>query len=384
MRRCYVLLRRSSSSLSSSVIYSIKEKELRGNLKSSVQRALNKEDVIILDSLNYIKGCRYELYCVTKSCQTPQCIIYCGTTVELATKWNRGRKEGDIYSEDIFNELVMRFEPPDSRNRWDRPLFVLQSEDELPCQQIYEALFHSKAPPPNLSTLSQPISSTNFLHELDQITQRTVNLIMEAQKTCMPGDALAVPGAKDKVELGRPLTLAELQRMRLKEELDDQPTTEELDDQPIREELCSVIDYSVWQSTCLKKTNVTGQDVGEVPIVGMDDYIVELVELLTITSNMSFDVDINKRLGKTADVMPRHAKTVRENSMFTENTVFEYTRPVPQVPSSVVAQPTRSTSAAMTASTPIPRVHTWRHLARSAHRCSRTFRHHQYAVSGPR
>lgn len=210
------IIAESDFGLDKNVIYadSIKEKELRGNLKSSVQRILNKEDVIILDSLNYIKGCRYELYCVTKSCQTPQCIIYCGTSVELATKWNKGRKDEDKYSEDIFNALVMRFEAPDSRNRWDKPLFVLQSDDPLPCQQIYEALFHSKAPPPNLSTLSQPISSTNFLHELDQITQRTVNLIMEAQKTCVSGDSLSVPGAKDKVELGRPLTLAELQRMR--------------------------------------------------------------------------------------------------------------------------------------------------------------------------
>ncbi|KAJ8311503.1 hypothetical protein KUTeg_010858 [Tegillarca granosa] len=51
-----------------------KEKDVRGNLKSSVQRILNKDDVVILDSLNYIKGFRYELYCVTKACQTPHCV----------------------------------------------------------------------------------------------------------------------------------------------------------------------------------------------------------------------------------------------------------------------------------------------------------------------
>jgi len=61
-----------------------------------------------------------------------------------------------------FDALVMRFEAPDSRNRWDRPLFVLQSDDPLPCQQIYEALFHSKAPPPNLSTLS--VGAQNITH----------------------------------------------------------------------------------------------------------------------------------------------------------------------------------------------------------------------------
>ena len=38
-----------------------KEKELRGNLKSEVCRLLHKDEVVVLDALNYIKvghGCR--------------------------------------------------------------------------------------------------------------------------------------------------------------------------------------------------------------------------------------------------------------------------------------------------------------------------------------
>ena len=34
-----------------------KEKELRGNLKSEVCRLLHKDEVVILDALNYIKVC---------------------------------------------------------------------------------------------------------------------------------------------------------------------------------------------------------------------------------------------------------------------------------------------------------------------------------------
>ena len=50
--------------------------------------------------------------------------------------------------------LVMRFEAPESRNRWDSPLFTILPEDELPFEAICDAIFHRKAPPPNMSTVS--------------------------------------------------------------------------------------------------------------------------------------------------------------------------------------------------------------------------------------
>ena len=39
-----------------------KEKDLRGLLRSEVDRLLTKDNLVILDSLNYIKGFRYELH----------------------------------------------------------------------------------------------------------------------------------------------------------------------------------------------------------------------------------------------------------------------------------------------------------------------------------
>jgi Chromatin associated protein KTI12 len=59
-----------------------------------------------------------------------------------------------------FDGLVMRFEPPDSRNRWDSPLFLVHPDEQLPFEQIYEALFVNKAPPPNHSTL--PVNDIVF------------------------------------------------------------------------------------------------------------------------------------------------------------------------------------------------------------------------------
>ncbi|KAH3707066.1 protein KTI12 homolog [Dreissena polymorpha] len=190
------------------------EKIVRGNLKSSVQRNLSKETITILDSLNYIKGFRYELYCVTKECQTTQCVIFCDTSKELASEWNNSRAEEEKYLQQIFDGLVQRFEEPRSNNRWDSPLFVIQKDDVLPLDAISDALLKKKAPAPNASTAPQPLSSTNFLYELDKTTQDVVGVIMGSQKTCVPGDNIGVSGATDQLQYTRPLTLAELQRLR--------------------------------------------------------------------------------------------------------------------------------------------------------------------------
>lgn len=169
---------------------------------------------MIVDSLNYIKGCRYELYCLSKHVKTPQCVLLCNTAEEDARKWNLSRKEGERYVTEVFDGLVMRFEPPDSRNRWDSPLFVIHPDDPLPGEDVMASLLNRKPPPPNLSTQSQPLSSADFLHELDRRTQDVVSRLLEAQRTAVPGDSLILSGVSEKLRLPRFLTMVELRRLR--------------------------------------------------------------------------------------------------------------------------------------------------------------------------
>ena len=51
------------------------EKITRGGLKSRVDHALNAKTLVILDSLNYIKGFRYELYCSCRAEGTQHCVV---------------------------------------------------------------------------------------------------------------------------------------------------------------------------------------------------------------------------------------------------------------------------------------------------------------------
>ncbi|XP_075438996.1 protein KTI12 homolog isoform X1 [Ascaphus truei] len=77
------------------------EREIRGSLRAEVERKLNKDDVVILDSLNYIKGYRYELFCLIKHTQTPHCLIYCLTAPEISAAWNRSREEEQRYTDEM-------------------------------------------------------------------------------------------------------------------------------------------------------------------------------------------------------------------------------------------------------------------------------------------
>lgn len=190
-----------------------KENELRSNLKSEMQRKINKDDVVILDSANYIKGYRYELFCVSKSARTTQCVVHCAVDKDTAMGWNEQRTD-ERYSSELLEALFMRFEPPATNNRWDSPLFLVHADEDLPTEQIHDALFKSKPLVPNQATQNQPLSSTNFLHELDNITQSAIKAIMDFQKTGTPGDTILIPGANEKYNLMKIMTLAELQRFR--------------------------------------------------------------------------------------------------------------------------------------------------------------------------
>ena len=42
---------------------------------SAVERLVSKDDLVIADGMNYIKGFRYQLYCVARAISTPHCVV---------------------------------------------------------------------------------------------------------------------------------------------------------------------------------------------------------------------------------------------------------------------------------------------------------------------
>ncbi|KAJ8954070.1 hypothetical protein NQ318_004375 [Aromia moschata] len=130
-----------------------KEKHIRGVLKSEVLRLISPTNVVILDALNYIKGYRYELFCGTKANKCPQCTVHAEINREQAWSFNESRQnEDEKYDRATFDALLMRYEEPEGRNRWDAPLFMIFPEQDLDKDAIYTSLFKKGLPKPNMST----------------------------------------------------------------------------------------------------------------------------------------------------------------------------------------------------------------------------------------
>ena len=111
---------------------SLAEKKTRAALKSAFDRALatsnnKKTTLVILDSLNYIKGFRYELHCLSKAAGERHGILWILNHASVVEEWNEQRLPSvmgrEAYSKEQLQELILRYEPPDERNRWDKPMF---------------------------------------------------------------------------------------------------------------------------------------------------------------------------------------------------------------------------------------------------------------------
>lgn len=55
-------------------------------------------------------------------------MLQCSVPREAAEAWNAGRPAAEAYKEAVFSDLWGRYEEPDSRNRWDKPLFRLNAD----------------------------------------------------------------------------------------------------------------------------------------------------------------------------------------------------------------------------------------------------------------
>jgi protein KTI12 len=155
------------------------EKIHRAKLKSEAEKFLDDKTVVILDSLNYIKGYRYELYCLVRNFKTRHCLVYCKSDLDTCMKLNI--LANNVYSETLLKDLYSRMEEPNSNNRWDNPLQTIYPQEEPPYDDIYNSLFEGKRPRDPVSTKPEQSFDSNFLYELDSTCQDIVNEILTQQ-----------------------------------------------------------------------------------------------------------------------------------------------------------------------------------------------------------
>ena len=207
------------------------EKNLRGVLRSEVDRSVSKDSTIIVDSLNSIKGYRYELWCLARAAGIRYCVLYCDADETHCRKWNEERREKDedAYDDKVFEDLVRRFETLDRRNRWDSPLFELWPHREGivgSSAAIVDAISYLtkkvdsktrdvKTLQPTIATQNTRFSEANSLYELDRATQEVTNAIVEAQSQALVGPLNGVSvGLGAPINISRSVGLPELRRLR--------------------------------------------------------------------------------------------------------------------------------------------------------------------------
>ena len=128
-----------------------------------MRRDVNLKNIVIVNSLNYIKGFRYQLFIDCKNFNEGYCLVYTikhvedelerakvGNLLELSAAGQLNtendhiiKEEGkeDKWDKNLINELAMRFEEPNERNRWDSPCFkFLQNQDEVTDEIVVEIL----------------------------------------------------------------------------------------------------------------------------------------------------------------------------------------------------------------------------------------------------
>jgi len=131
-------------------------------------------NIVIADGLNYIKGYRYELYCIARTASAAYCCAWVGADAAVRTNGQetgiakcirlnaKRRKEQGVdagYDDKDLRDLYLRFEAPDDRNRWDAPLV-----------RVIAATVPESENDEKIETLSSSLSDVNVSGNKDRTT----------------------------------------------------------------------------------------------------------------------------------------------------------------------------------------------------------------------
>ncbi|WVR03463.1 hypothetical protein IAU60_000454 [Kwoniella sp. DSM 27419] len=199
---------------------SAQEKPGRASLYSNVSRSLGTDTITIVDSANYIKGFRYQMYCAAREAHVRVATLHVVAPPDKCREWHDKRGECS-YKPATFDNLIMRFEEPSSMVRWDSPLFTLPWDEEPPFEAIWDAIIKGHKKPPTAAVLQRAKPPPNTLQTLTGTTSLIVTCLLSHLST-FPGTAtFPIPSPPASKAGGlvlhlpdRKVTLSEMQRLK--------------------------------------------------------------------------------------------------------------------------------------------------------------------------
>jgi len=87
--------------------------------KSQVAKYLNKDTIVIADSLNYIKGYRYELHCIAKASSTLSIVLQVlGKFTSVSNDPSTAKRHSsNSFPFELLNEYESRMEEPNEKSK---------------------------------------------------------------------------------------------------------------------------------------------------------------------------------------------------------------------------------------------------------------------------
>ncbi|KAI6141576.1 chromatin associated protein KTI12 [Pisolithus thermaeus] len=181
------------------------EKPARGTLFTAVQRNLAQNTIVIVDSLDYIKGFRYQMYCVAREIKVPVCAVYVLATPDLCKQWNSERTDGKAYAPETLANLLQRYEE-------------LSSMD-VPADDFRRTITEGVVKPPNTGTQAVANAPTDALRTLEHTAASIVSALVSEQTNSgsLGGTTTITLSSTLKVRITPPprdMALSELQRLK--------------------------------------------------------------------------------------------------------------------------------------------------------------------------
>jgi protein KTI12 len=164
------------------------EKRCRAAMLAATERALHKDTTVIVDALNYIKGYRYQLYCLAREISTPHLVIQCLISHEQAL--HRNAQSQTPYERALLNGLIDRYEEPNPQAKWDSPLIVLGPNDGMPFDKISRIIEGEVRKPPSLATqvVNAPACPMDTDHIIQEVCGTLLQSIRSGDACCMLDD----------------------------------------------------------------------------------------------------------------------------------------------------------------------------------------------------
>ena len=194
-----------------------KEKELRAFFRSNVDKELTKDKLVVVDSLNYIKGFRYELFCFSRTAKSTHCVLYCDNDLESCKEQNLMQTDPKMkFSEALLLDLASRMEVPNSNSRWDSPLYTVWPHEDLPIEAIHGSLFkEAKKMKDPISTKMEIKLDEDYAYKVDQNLNdlvKEVNKKLMQNKQFLKRKVISVQKGKTKVEISAKMSLGDLKK----------------------------------------------------------------------------------------------------------------------------------------------------------------------------